>query len=146
MALHSELNELKRIELFAAFETDALRALIFSAETRLLRGGDVLYRRGEAADGGYILENGSIAIETGEPGPPADKIIKPVALLGEVALIAATTRPVTALAREPSTVLKIQRTLFHRILEKYPTTAAQVRKLFKDRLVKFAQGMKFDEN
>ena len=111
-----------------------------------MRAGDILYRRGDAADGGHILEKGLIALEGGAQGQSADKIVRPIALLGEIALIAATTRPVTAIAREPSTVLRIQRTLFHRTLEKYPVTAAQVRKLFKNRLVTFAQGLKFEEN
>jgi CRP-like cAMP-binding protein len=144
MALDTQFDELTRIGLFAALEPEALRELIFGAETRLLRAGDVLYRRGEAADGGYLLATGSIALEAQEPGAPAAKILRPLALLGETALVAATTRPVTALAREPSTVLKISRTLFHQILEKHPTTAARVRQLFKDRLKQFAQGLEID--
>jgi CRP-like cAMP-binding protein len=146
MAFHPEQDELRRIELFEVFEREALRGLLFGAETRLLRAGDILYRRGDAADGGHLLEKGLIALEDGASGPSADKIVRPIALLGEIALIAATTRPVTAIAREPSTVLRIQRTLFHRVLEKYPATAAQVRKLFKNRLAAFAEGLKFDEN
>jgi CRP-like cAMP-binding protein len=50
----------------------------------------------------------------------------------------------TAFAREPSTVLKISRTLFHQILEKHPATAARVRALFQDRLTQFAAGLKID--
>jgi len=64
--------------------------------------------------------------------------------LGETALVAATSRPMTAFAREPSTVLKISRTLFHQILEKHPATAARVRALFQDRLTQFAAGLKID--
>ena len=141
MAFDSELEELQRIEVFAAFDLPALRDLIFSAETRLLRAGDTLFRRGDPSDGGYLLTSGSIAIEAGEPGKPADKILRPVALLGETAVIAGTTRPATAFAREPSTVLKIPRTLFRQILEKHPATAARVRQLFKDRLSEFSQSL-----
>ena len=144
MALDAELDELTRIGLFGVFEPDALRGLIFGAETRLLRAGDVLFRRGEAADGGYLLASGSIALEAHDSGAPADKILRPRVLLGETALVAATIRPVTALAREPSTVLKISRTLFHQILEKHPATASRVRRLFEDRLKQFALGLKIE--
>jgi CRP-like cAMP-binding protein len=144
MAYDTQLDELARIELFAAFEAEALRGLIFSAETRLLRAGDVLFRRGEAADGGYLLASGSIAIEGREPGAPVDKILRPLVLLGETALVAATSRSVTVFAREPSTVLKISRALFHQILEKHPATALRVRQLFQDRLKQFTLSLKIE--
>jgi CRP-like cAMP-binding protein len=143
MARDTELEEILRIELFSVLEAEALRTVVFGAETRLLRAGDTLFRRGEAADCGYLLTKGSIALE-GQPGRPADRILHPVALLGEIALIAATTRPVTALAREPSTVLKISRSLFRQTLEKYPATATRVRQLFGDRLASFVEGLKFE--
>ena len=117
MALGREIEDLLAIEVFAVMEDAALRDLLFGADTRLLRAGDVLFRRGETADGGYLLTKGSVAVEAGEPGRPADQIVHPVALLGETAMIAATKRPATTFAREPSTVLKIPRSLFHRVLE-----------------------------
>ncbi len=144
MALDTELDALTRIDLFAVFEAEALRALVYGAETRLLRAGNVLFRRGEAADGGYLLATGSIAIEGRDPGAQVEKILRPLLLIGEIALIAATARPVTMFAREPSTVLKISRTLFHDILEKHPVTASRVRRLFQDRLQQFARGPNID--
>jgi len=143
MALGREIEDLLAIEVFAVMEEAALRELLFGADTRLLRAGDVLFRRGETADGGYLLTKGSIAVEAGEPGRPADHIVHPVALLGESAMIAATKRPATAFAREPSTVLRIPRALFHRVLEAHPQTALGVRQFFQDRLKDFAQTMKF---
>jgi len=144
MAVDSDIENLQRIPVFAAFEPEALRALAFRAETRVLRAGDILFRRGEASDGGLILVVGSIGLETHDDGRPADKILRPWALLGEIALVANTTRPVSAIAREPSTVLKIPRPLFHYILEQHPLTAARVRQFFKSRLEEFAQGLVLD--
>ena len=144
MARETELEELLKIELFSALEPEALRAVVFGAETRIFRAGDTLFRRGEAADCGYLLTKGSIAIEAGQPGRPADKILHPMALLGEIALVAATVRPVTALAREHSTVLRISRALFHQALERHPLSAARVRQLFKDRLTGFFEEIKFE--
>jgi CRP-like cAMP-binding protein len=139
MARDDDLENLMRIPLFAAFEPEALRMLAFNGETRLLRAGDRLFRRGEESDGGYVLTNGSIALETHDDGRPAEKILRPWTLLGETALIAATARPVTATAREPSTVLKVSRGLFHQILEQHPLTAARVRGLVKERLRDFTR-------
>lgn len=144
MALDDDISNLRRIPLFEEFDTEALRLLAFSAETKLLRAGDALFRRGEASDCGFILTSGSIALERRDDGRPADKIVRPFALLGEIALITTTTRPVTAIAREPATVLRITRTLFHRILEEYPGTAARVRRRLATKLDEFARELTFD--
>jgi CRP-like cAMP-binding protein len=143
MALGREIDDLLAIEVFAVMEDAALRELLFGADTRLLRAGDMLFRRGETADGGYLLTKGSIAVEASEPGRPADHIVHPIALLGESAMIATTKRPATAFAREPSTVLKIPRTLFHRVLEAHPQTALWVRQFFQERLKDFVETLKF---
>jgi CRP-like cAMP-binding protein len=44
-----------------------------------------------------------------------------------LALLTETVRPVTATAREPSTVLRIPRTLFLKMLEGYPDAAKALR-------------------
>jgi CRP-like cAMP-binding protein len=144
MALDDDMNNLRSIPLFQNFEPEALRLFTFGAETRLLRAGDTLFRRGEPSDGGYILMSGSIAVGTADDGRPAQKIVRPFALIGEIALMASTTRPATAIAREPTTVLKAPRRLFHRVLEEYPLTAARVRAFLATRLKEFAQDLRFD--
>ena len=144
MTLDDDNENLRRIPLLAIFEPGALTALAFSAETRLLRAGDTLFRRGEASDGGYILMTGSVALDLHDDGRPAEKILRPWALIGEIALVAASTRPITAIAREPTTVLKISRGLFHQVLEQHPITAARTRDFFRTRLLEFAEGMKLD--
>jgi CRP-like cAMP-binding protein len=144
MALDDDMNNLRSIPLFQNFEPEALRLFAFGAETRLLRAGDALFRRGEPSDGGYILMSGSIAVSADDDGRPAEKIVRPFALIGEIAMMASTTRPVTAIAREPTTVLKAPRALFHRILEEYPLTAARVRAFLAAGLKEFAQDLKFN--
>ncbi len=49
-------------------------------------------------------------------------------LLGETALIVTTKRPVTAIARQNCTVLRISRALFLRVLEEYPASAERLRR------------------
>ncbi len=144
MALDDDIDNLTRLELFAAFEPDALRLLITSAETQRLRAGDVLFRRNEASDGGYILAAGSVGLRGEDDGGRPERIVRPVAVLGEIALVAATRRPIGALIREPSIVLKISRSVFHEVLEQYPSTAARVRALFQKRLLAFAETLKLE--
>jgi CRP-like cAMP-binding protein len=139
MTRDDDIDNLTRIPLFAIFEAGALRSLAFASETRLLRAGDTLFRRGEESDGGYILTMGSVALTPHDDGRPPAQVLHPWALIGEMALVAPCMRPVNALAREPTTVLKIGRNLFHQILEQHPATAARARDFFRERLVDFSR-------
>lgn len=140
MALEAQTAELWRIPLFSVFDPEALRELAAGATLRSLRAGDVLFRRGEAADCGFVFSKGAIAVDG---GAAPNMILHPPALIGEIALIAPTTRPVTVTAREASSFLTIPRPLFRQTLEKHPATALRVRHLFKDRLEQFAASLRF---
>ena len=54
-------------------------------------------------------------------------IARPGSILGELAMITPTTRLATAIALEPSTVIRISRGLFLKMLEGYPETALRLR-------------------
>ncbi len=127
-----DLDQLTRVPLFAALEEDALRFLAFSAEARILRGGDFLFRAGEPADCGYFITSGQIILDPGEKREM--KAVGPGTLIGELALISSTTRPITARAREPTVVLKLGRAQFHRMLQEYPASAARLRATMGARL------------
>ena len=62
-------------------------------------------------------------------------IVRPPTLIGDAALLAETRRPATALAREPSSVLRIPRHLFQRVLGEYPDSAARLRRDWVKRLL-----------
>ncbi len=82
----------------------------------------MLFNAGDVADGAYAVQQGSFTLRP-ERGAEADIIAGPGTLLGESALLAETIRPATATAREPSTVLRISRAMFLKMLEGYPDAA-----------------------
>jgi CRP-like cAMP-binding protein len=138
MVRDDDLHDLTRHPILAVLEPEALRFIALSAAQRILRNGEVLFRRDEPSDGGYFLRSGSVVFEpAGEAR--GEKIIRPPTLIGEMALIAPTRRPATAVAREPSGVLQISRTLFQRALAESPRSAERVRRLLEKRLHGFAQ-------
>jgi CRP-like cAMP-binding protein len=137
MALEDDVATLARNAVFAALAPEALRLLAFSAETRTLRAGDILFRRDEISDGGYVILSGSIALDAPDRGGSTTRIARPPALIGEIALLARTNRPATAIAREPSTVLRISQPLFRRVLSENPAGAERLREWFAARLVQF---------
>jgi CRP-like cAMP-binding protein len=85
-----------------------------------------LFNAGESADAGFVVQEGSFSLA---PPQTEGKGVKvgPGTLLGELAMLTDPTRPVTATALEPSTVLRIPRNLFLKMLEGYPDAASRLR-------------------
>lgn len=133
MKLEGDLATLQRQPLLGLMETEALRLLAFSAESRILRAGDLLFRRGDISDGGYLVVSGSIALSTTDTGPAA-QIIGAGGLIGEMALFTALERPATALAREPSQILKLPLGIMRRVLVEFPDSAARLAEAIRTRL------------
>ncbi len=140
MALEDDIALLSRVPMIGTIDKDALRLIAFSAETKVLKAGDVLFRKDEPADGGYVLVKGAIAMMS-EDGTTARSIIGPGGLIGELALISETKRPATAIAREATLVLRIPRTLFRRTLEEYPHVAERLAKEIRERVTATAAAL-----
>ncbi len=140
MTFADELDNLSRIPLFALFDAASLNALAFRSETRVLRTGDTLFRRDDVCDGGFILTAGAIELYTHEDSAPS-LVARPWTQIGEMALRVESTRPVTAIAADPSTVLKISRMQFLDLLARHPETAIRVQALLCDRLREVAEAM-----
>jgi CRP-like cAMP-binding protein len=107
--------------------------LAIGAESRYVHSGETLFAVGDDADGGYVVQEGSFRLSP-RGGDNAKSIKVGVGtLLGELALFTETTRPVTATALEPSTVLCIPRPLFLKMLEGYPDAAFRLREILAKR-------------
>ncbi len=142
MSLEENLRCLSKNSLLATMQVDARRLVAFSCEVVELRPNEVLFRRGDVSDGGYLVLSGSIALKRDEFGGPSPHLAKRFFLLGEMALISETTRPVTAVAQEKTELLKISRTLFHRVLREFPDSAISVRNLIESRLKDFTSQLR----
>ena len=85
----------------------------------------------------FVVLTGSIALDASDHGGSATRIVRPPALIGEVALLIRTNRPATAIAREPSNVLRISQQLFRRVLSEDPAGAERLRRALAARLGEF---------
>lgn len=133
MSLEDDMALLARQPLLGLMERDALRLLAFAAEARSLRAGDVLFRAGEAADGAVLVVSGALAL-TEEDGRPAREIVGPGALVGELALFTAVSRSSTVIAREPSQIMRLPRSVMRRVLSESPASAEAIADAIGDRL------------
>ena len=60
--------------------------------------------------------------------------VGPGTLVGELALLTDTVCPATAIAREPTVVIRISRSLFRKMLEGYPAAAQKLRDMMAERV------------
>ena len=146
MALDDDIALLARQPLLSLMERDALRLVAFAAESRILRAGDVLFRVGEPSDGGLLVISGAIALTSGDNGQPAEEIAGPGALIGEIALFASIARPATAIAREPTQVMRLSRSVMRRVLAESPASAQAVAEAIGDRLRGFVEELTAVQN
>ena len=125
MAIDDDISFYERVPTLGLLGRQALRILAIGAESRYVHGGDVLFTAGEDADGAYVIQEGSFVLSASEDDEGVT--VGPYTLLGELALLTETRRPVTATALEPSTVLRIPRSLFMKMLEGFPDAARKLR-------------------
>ena len=123
MSIEDDVALLERVPTLRLLGTAALRMLAIGSEQRNYSNGDYLFNAGDEADAGYIVERGAIRVEDGD----AEVIAGPGSLIGELALIVAMRRPSSAVAIENSTVIRVARRLFQRVLESDPAAARRLR-------------------
>jgi CRP-like cAMP-binding protein len=133
MSLDADIILLKRVPLFAELPSEQLRLIAFSAVRLDLVPGQVLFRAGAKAGGGYVVSTGKIELTGGEEKKDA-MVCEPGALIGEVALFIETRRPATATATTASQVIEIDRKLILRMLGEFPYLAVRMRAILAERL------------
>jgi CRP-like cAMP-binding protein len=109
--------------------------LAIGSEQRNFSRGDALFSQGDEADGGFVVQRGAFRIDD---GAGAETIAGPGTLIGELALVVAMKRPSSAVALEQSTVIRIARSLFQRVLESDPAAARRLRDEFATRTSQIA--------
>jgi CRP-like cAMP-binding protein len=134
MTIEDEIAFLERVATFAQLGFSALQIVAIGSETKHLAEGEVLFRAGETTDAGYLIQEGSLKLTMHDPRRSNPSVtFGPGALIGELALITETVCPATAIAAEPTTVMRISRSLFRKVLEGFPEAARLLRDQFLER-------------
>jgi CRP-like cAMP-binding protein len=127
MALDDDIRILSGVKLFEGFTSEQLRLLAFGAETVTVPAGATIFREEDKADGAFMVVSGVVELYREEDGVRhVVGAVQSGALIGELALIAETHRLTGAEARASTTLLKLGRRTFRRILEEYPDTAERL--------------------
>ena len=134
MSLEHDIAFFEQVPSFAVLGKPALRILAIGAETKQLPSGAVLFYAGELADGGYVVQEGSLLLEPNSPREGEQFTAGPGTLVGELALLSDMVCPATAIAKGPTVVIRISRSLFRKMLEGYPDAAVKLRDIMAERL------------
>ena len=134
MSLEHDIAFFEQVPTFAVLGKPALRILAIGAETRHLQSGAVLFYAGELADGGYVVQEGSLLLEPNSPLEGEQFTAGPGSLVGELALLTDTVCAATAIAKGPTVVIRISRSLFRKMLEGYPAAAQKLRDMVAERV------------
>jgi thioredoxin reductase (NADPH) len=113
-----------RFSLFADLAEKDLAILADLVEEQGLRAGEVLCLEGSEADGAFLLVEG--ALDCSREGVGELPRIDAPAALGLAALARAGNREASLKAAEPSRVLLLTRTAFHRFAQDAPQAAVRV--------------------
>ena len=127
MTIEDDIAFLQRVPALSLLGRDALRILAIGSEARYIHEGMTLFGEGEDADGAYVVQEGSFELVSRNGRTAETSVIGPGTLIGELALLTEAKRPATATAREPSSVVRITRQLFLKMLEGYPDAALRMR-------------------
>jgi CRP-like cAMP-binding protein len=126
MSIEDDVALFERVPTLRLLGREALRNLAFGSEQRDVARNEVLFRAGDTADAGFVVQSGSFRVSS-EEGGHAEVVAGPGSLIGELALLVAMQRPSTATALEASSTIRISRSLFQRVLEGHPDAARRLR-------------------
>lgn len=135
MSIEDDVVLLERVPTLRLLGDASLRMLAIGSEQRNVAHGDTLFKQGDDADCGFVVQRGVLRIAD-DSG--AEITAGPGTLIGELALVVAMRRPSTATALEHSTVIRIARSLFQRVLESDPEAALRLREEFANRSAQIA--------
>jgi len=139
MSLETDIAVLTSAPLFSLLDRHLLRLVAFGAEPGTLQEGDVLFRKGDASDGGFVVIEGAIALDAGDGAPIV--VAEPGAVIGQTALFIDTTRPATATARARSAVMRISPRLMHQVLKQFPSAVAALYEALAADILSFADNL-----
>ena len=135
MALDDDIHIMRQVSLFEGLTAEQLRLLAFGSENISVAAGEEIYTEGESADCAYIVTLGQVSLFRKSANERV--LVKKAAsgaILGELALIAETTRLTDAVADRDSDLMRLNRATFHRILVEYPDVAAALHARISDNL------------
>ena len=130
------------VDFLAELPPDAFDLLCQKANRTSLKAGEMLFRQNEPATYLYVVMSGTLAVFLQPAGGETKRMLALVGkgeVIGEVAVIAGGTRSADIVALRDSDLLRINRSDFDRLIEKFPMIAYTVAKVIANRFKEVTQ-------
>ena len=122
---------LKGSQLFRYLPGHDLAGIASLARVVHLEAGETVFTQGDAGDAFYMVVQGAVRIVRGSTELA---LLGPREGFGEMAILDQETRSATAVATEPTTLLRIERDAFDRLIEQNPSVARGIYRTLTQRL------------
>jgi predicted acylesterase/phospholipase RssA/CRP-like cAMP-binding protein len=119
---------------FDSADPAVLAELQADTEWVALRGGDILFRRGDPGDAAYTLLSGRLRVVDDSAGERALNEVGAGEIVGEMALLSAERRSATVLAVRDSLLARLPADAFLRLIERQPVVLKRISTLLGERL------------
>ncbi len=131
-----KLEALSRCELFQELSTNELSTLAQSFRQRRYLRGQVVFLEGRPAEVVCVVASGSVKLtqDTLEGHELILRVVHPGEAFGAVAALIGDVYPLTAVAREDSTVLCCSASRFRELVEDYPSISRRALRIVSARL------------
>jgi len=122
------LQVLSHVPLFQAVSPEQLRSLLAGLTEHRLQRGDVLFHRGDAVTGFYVVAFGlvKLGMTNAQGVEKVVEIIQQGQSLGEAVMFLRKPYPVTAEALQDSLLLRVEQSAVDRLLESDPQFARRM--------------------
>ena len=127
MSIDEDVAILEQVPMLRVLGRATLRVIAMGAESRKVRTGEILFAPNDKPDCAYVVQDGMFALSIDPEN--SQRVIEagPGSMLGEFALVTEAARPLSAFAQQPSTVMRISRSMFMKILDDDADAAVRLR-------------------
>ncbi|MGV6871440.1 cyclic nucleotide-binding domain-containing protein [Pseudochelatococcus sp. B33] len=135
MNLNAEAQALRQVPMFRNIDMSRLKLLAFTSERVRVPAGHVLFRRGDASDAAYVILEGEAEVFIDTPaGPLKVTEFHPHDIMGEMGVLAETSRSASVRAKTDLLALRIDKQVFLDLLQQFPQIAIDVMRELAHRL------------
>lgn len=127
MDLHETSKLLSKVPFFAGLTSEALQLIAFSGDRTSFGRGETIFEAGHKSEGGHLVLEGRVDLFLPRKFSAPIRSIAVGGLIGEIALLTPTERPVWAVAASDCVTLKITRGAVWRVLHEFPDGAEALR-------------------
>ncbi|MCB1516232.1 MAG: cyclic nucleotide-binding domain-containing protein [Hyphomicrobiaceae bacterium] len=121
MHLEDAARVLDAADFFSICNMEQKRMLAFASERRVLRPGEVLFRKGDVVPGAFVLMSGSLTSIDKEGA--SNEISVPGTVVAELALVTSHPRRATLTAQSEAELLMVPRDTFMKLMQQFPDVA-----------------------